>query len=75
MASRLSSVARVVGLLNPQQYGSLAGLSTSNCTTLTHKIKTLQIAKRKVSSLFVDITAAVDNVNRQQLSVCSPHSA
>jgi len=54
--SRLSCVARACGLLNQHQCGSLAGLSASDTTTtLTHEVKTLQMAQRKVSTLFLDI--------------------
>jgi len=64
MNSRLSCVARVTCLLNPHQCGSLVGLSASDAvTTLTHKVKTLQIARRKVSTLFLDIKGGFDNVN------------
>jgi len=64
MNSRLSCVARATGLLNPHQCGSLAGLSASDAvTTLTHQVKTLQIAGRKVSTLFLDIKGGFDNVN------------
>ena len=56
MNSRLSCVAHVAGLLNPHQCGSLAGLSTSDATTtLTHEVRTLQMAGKKVSTLFLDI--------------------
>jgi len=56
MNSRLSCVARVAGLLDPLQSGSLAGLSASDATTtLTHEVRTLQMTGRKVSTLFLDI--------------------
>ena len=68
MNSRLSCVARVAGLLNPHQCGSLAGLSTSDAiTTLTHEVRTLQMAGRKVSPLFLDIKGGFDNVNPSTL--------
>ena len=68
MNSRLSCVARVAGLLNPHQCGSLAGLSTSDAiTTLTHEVRTLQMAGRKVSTLFLDIKEGFDNVNPSTL--------
>jgi len=80
MNSRLSCVARatgllnlhqcgsLAGLLNPHQCGSLAGLSASDAvTTLTHEVKTLQIAGRKVSMLFLDIKGGFDNVNPSTL--------
>jgi len=64
MNSRLSCVARATGRLNPHQCGSLAGLSASDSvTTLTHEVKTLQIAGRNVSTLFLDIKGGFDNVN------------
>jgi len=68
MNSRLSCVARVSGLLNPHQCGSLAGLSASDATsTLTHEVRTLQMAQRKVSTLFLDIKGGFDNVNPSSL--------
>jgi len=68
MNSRLSCVARATGLLNPHQCGSLAGLSASNAvTTLTHEVKTLQMAGRKVSTLFLDIKGGFDNINPSTL--------
>jgi len=70
MNSRLSGVARLAGLLNPHQCGSLAGLSASDMTTtLTHEIRTLQMAVKKVSTLFLDIKGGFDNVN--PLTLCS----
>jgi len=64
MNSRLACVARVTGLLNPHQCGSLAGLSASDAvTTLNHEVKTLQMAGRKVSTLFLDIKGGFDNVS------------
>jgi len=68
MNSRLSCVARATGLLNPHQCGSLAGLSASDTvTTLTHKVQTLQMAGKKVSTLFLDIKGGFDNVNSSTL--------
>jgi len=68
MNSRLSCVARVTGLLNPHQCGSLAGLSAADAvTTLIHEAKTLQMARRKVSTLFLDIKGGFDNVNPSTL--------
>jgi len=64
MNSRLSCVARVAGLLDPHQCGSLAGLSASDATsTLTHEVRTLQMAGRKVSTLLLVIKGGFDNVN------------
>jgi len=68
MNSRLSCGARATGLLNPHQCGSLAGLSALDAViTLTHEVKTLQIAGRKVSTLFLDIKEGFDNVNPTSL--------
>ena len=68
MTSRLSCVARAAGLLNPHQCGWLAGLSASDAvTTLTHVVRTLQMAGRKVSTLFLDIKGGFDNVNPSTL--------
>jgi len=68
MNSRLSCVARVAGLLDPHQCGSLAGLSASDATTtLTHEVRTLQMAGKKVSTHFLDIKGGFDNVNPSTL--------
>ena len=69
MNSRLSCVAHVAGLINPHQCGSLTGFSASDAaTTVTHKIRTLQMAGRKVSTLFLDIKGGFNNVNSSTLS-------
>jgi len=70
MNSSLCCMARAAGLLNPHECGSLAGpgLSASDAvTTLTHKVKTLQMAGRKVSTLFLDIKGGFANVNPSTL--------
>jgi len=68
MNSRLSCVVRAAGLLDPHQCGSLAGLSASDAiNTLTHEVRTLQMAGRKVSTLFLDIKGGFDNVNPSTL--------
>lgn len=62
-------MARVVGLLNPDQCGSLAGLSTLDaCTTVTHATIIPHFAKRKLSTLFLDIEVGFDKLNPQQHS-------
>jgi len=64
MNSRRGCVACTAGLINSQQCGSLAGLSASDAaTTLTHEVRTLQMARRKVSTLFLDIKGGFDNFN------------
>jgi len=61
-------MARMVRLLNCHQCSSLACLSTSDgSTTLIYNIKTLQMAKRKVSTLFLNIKGGLDNINPQLL--------
>jgi len=68
-ASRLSLLARHVGLLHPHQTGSLPGLSTFDTTaSLTHEVCLLQGLGSKVSSLFLDIKGSFDNVNPSQLT-------
>jgi len=48
--------------------GSLASLSASDAvTTLTHEVRTLQMAGRKVSTLFLDIKGGFGNVKPSTL--------
>jgi len=62
--SHLACAAQVMGLLNPHQCGSLAGLSVVDaCNTLTHEVRTLQMDKRKVFTLCRDIKGGFNNVN------------
>ena len=64
MTVRLSAITRSKGLLHPNQCGSLPGLSSFDaCLTLMHEVKTLQRPRLEVSTLFLDIKAAFDNVN------------
>ena len=64
VASRLSAIARYVGLLHRNQCGSLPSLSSFNaCTALTETVRTLQRPALKVSSLFLDIKGGFDNVD------------
>jgi len=68
-ASRLSLLARHVGLLHPHQTGSLPGLSTFDATsTLSHEVRLLQRLGSKVWSLFLDIKGGFDNVDPGQLT-------
>ena len=67
--SRLSLLARHVGLLHPHQTGSLPSLSTFDSTsTLAHEVRLLQRLGSKVSSLFLDIKGGFDNVDPSQLT-------
>jgi len=68
MTVRLSAIAKSKGLLHPNQYGSLPGLSSTDaCLALIHEIKTLQRPRLEVSTLFLDIKAGFDNVNAYTL--------
>ena len=63
-ASRLSAIARYVGLLHRNQCGSLPSLSSFDaCTALIDTVRTLQRPPLKVSSLFLDIKGGFDNVD------------
>jgi len=63
MTVRLSVIVRAKGLLHPDPYGSLRGLSSSDaCLALTQEIWTLQRPRPKVSALFLMIQAGFDNV-------------
>jgi len=56
-------------MLNPNQCGSLPGLSTYDAVlTLFNDVKTLQRPRLKVSSLFLDIKAGFDNVDNSTLA-------
>jgi len=56
-------------MLNPNQGGSLPGLSTYDpVLTLFNNVKTLQRPRLKVSSLFLDIKAGFDNVDNSTLA-------
>jgi len=64
----LSCVAHMTGIITRHQCGSQAGLSVSDaCNTMTLEITTLQMDKRKVSTLFIDIKGGFDNVNPSSL--------
>ena len=69
VASRLSLLARSVGLLHPNQTGSLAGISTFDATaTLTHEVRLSQRLGLKSSSLFLDLKGGFDNVDLPQFT-------
>ena len=69
IASRLLLAARSKGMLNPNQCGSLPGLSTYDAVlTLFNNVKTLQRPRLKVWSLFLDIKAGSDNVDNSTLA-------
>ena len=69
IANRLSLLARLVGLIHPNQCGSLPGLSTFDaCASLSHEVRALQRANCKASTLFLDIKGGFDNVSSSHLS-------
>ncbi|KAH0602248.1 uncharacterized protein H6S33_009889 [Morchella sextelata] len=66
---RLAKIATTTGLIHPHQCGSIAGLSTADAvTTLIHETKAMQLAKLKVSTLFLDIIGSFDHVLKQTLA-------
>jgi len=68
-ALRLASAARTLGLLHPNQCGSLAGLGCFDAVaTLTHEVRLLQAASFKVSTLFLDVKGGFDNVCANKLA-------
>ena len=68
MTVRLSAIAKCKGLLDPNQCGSLLGLSTADaCRALIQEIKTLHRPRLKVCSMFLDVKAGFDNVNAPTL--------
>ena len=74
VASQLSVIARHVGLLHPNQCGSLPSLSSFDaCIFLVDTVRTLECPALEVSSLFLDIKGGFDNVNADILcsSLCS----
>src|SRR5207302_9786537 len=69
IANRLSLLARLVGLIHPNQWGCLPGLSTFDaCESLAHEVRALQRANCKASTLFLDIKGGFDNVSSSHLS-------
>ena len=68
-ALRLASTARSLGLLHPNQCGSLAGQGRfDSVATLTHEVCLLQAALFKVSTLFLDVKGGFDNVCANKLA-------
>ena len=66
--NRLMDIVYKEGLYCINQMGSLPHRSTINAAvSLQHWIKDAQFAKRKVSSLFLDVKGGFDNVNHQKL--------
>jgi len=64
MAVRLSGLARPWGLPNPNKCSPLPGLRTFDaCLSLNQEVRTLQMPKLRVTTLFLDIKAGFDNVN------------
>ena len=68
-ALRLASAVCSLGLLHPNQCGSLAGLGCFDAVaTLTHEVRLLQAASFKVSTLFLDVKGGFDNVCANKLA-------
>jgi len=68
-ALRLASTTRSLGLLHPNQCGSLAGLGCFDAvTTLTHEVRLLQAASFKESTLFLDVKGGFDNLCPNKLA-------
>jgi len=68
-ALRLASTARSLGLLHPNQFGSMTGLGCFHAVaTLTHEVSLLQAASFKVSTLFLDVKGGYDNVCANKLA-------
>ena len=64
IASRLSPLARMVGLVKRNQCRSLPGLSTFDaCEALSQEVRTLQRPALKASTLFLDIKGGFDNIS------------
>jgi len=69
-ALHLASATRSLGLLHPNQCGSLAGLGCFDAVpNLTHKVRLLQAASFEVSTLFLDIKGGFDNVCANKLAM------
>jgi len=65
----LAFAARSLGLLHPNQCGSLASLGCFDAVaTLIHKVCLLQAASFKVSTLFLDVNGGFDNVCANKLA-------
>jgi len=63
--ARLLAAAQLRGLLHPYKCGSLPGLSTYDaCLPLTNDVRTLQRPRLKVFSLFLDLKAGFDNIDK-----------
>ena len=66
---RLASAARSLGLLHPNQCGSLAGLGCfDTVATLTHEVRLPQASSFKVSTLFLDVKGGFDIVCPNRLA-------
>src|SRR5205807_7124994 len=64
VAMRLLPIAREKGLLHPNQFGSLPGLSTSDAVAaFVHDVGTTYRRQLKVSSLMLDVKGGFDNVH------------
>ena len=65
----LTAAASSLGLLHPNQCGSLAGLGCFDAVaTLTHEVRLLQAVSLKVSTLFLDVKGGFDNICANKLA-------
>ena len=68
LASRLGYLAETTNLLDPSQIGGrLKKSAVDACLLLQAKVETEKAAKRKTSTLFLDIKGAFDHVSKNQL--------
>jgi len=68
VASRLSAQATICSLIHPLQCGSLPGRSTADAAlVLQHNVESFHRLRYKVSTLFLDVKGAFDNVESPSL--------
>ena len=68
-ANRLTAQAREIGMIHPNQCGSLPGVSSFHAAaTLAHEVATAHKMKLKASSLLLDIKGGFDNVRPDSLT-------
>ena len=69
IANRLALQAREIGMIHPNQCGSLPGVSSFHAAAaLTHEVATAHKLKLKASSLLLDIKGGFDNIKQDFLA-------
>ena len=69
ISNRLSAQAPELGLIHPNQCGSLPGVSTFHAAiSLSHEVVIAQKLRLKASSLFLDIKGSFNNIKPTQLT-------